>query len=281
MTKTMQPQNAAMVRPKLLSHMYWKEKTAFQLPEDSSEFWVLFAVENGSFTYQIQDHEGTAAFGDLVLCPPRVIFRREVAQPLSFHVMLLQWVDENGRALSIEDNSMPSGKSSIQDLNRLSSNYAYLKKWFQHEGTIASSLRQHVLIDLWMLVVDEAFSASPEAANPWIHGVTNGKDPLIQEAVQRLHEQASSTCIMKDIAIELGLTQVQFTRRFKKSTGMLPIDYLTSLRIQKVQKLLLDSDMTLQQIAGHCGFENEFYLSRVFKKRMHVTPSSFRKLHRL
>ncbi|CAN7657931.1 AraC family transcriptional regulator [Paenibacillus sp. LjRoot153] len=276
----MQLQDADQTQPKLLSHMYWREKSAFQLHEDSNEFWVLFAVENGSFSYQIQEHEGTAVFGDLVLCPPGVIFRRAVIQPLSFHVMLLQWVDVTGHPLAVETH-IPSGKISIQDLNRLSSNYAYLKKWFRHEGLVASSLRQHVLTDLWMLVVEEAYSASPESASPWTTGITNNKDALIHEATQRMHELASSTCIMKDIAMELGLTQVQFTRRFKKSTGMLPIDYLVTLRLQKVQQLLLDSDMTLQQIAGQCGFENEFYLSRVFKKRMHVTPSSYRKLHRL
>ncbi|NQX62120.1 helix-turn-helix domain-containing protein [Paenibacillus qinlingensis] len=276
----MQLQNTDQVQPKLLSHMYWREKSAFQLQEDSNEFWVLFAVENGSFSYQIQEHEGTATFGDLVLCPPGAIFRREVIQPLSFHVMLLQWGDSAGHPLAME-TQVPSGKIAIQDLNRLSSNYAYLKKWFQHEGIIASSLRQHLLTDLWMLIVEEAYSASPEAVSPWTAGLTNNKDAIIHEATQRLHELASSTCIMKDIAMELGLTQVQFTRRFKKSTGMLPIDYLTTLRLQKVQQLLLDSDMTLGQIAGQCGFENEFYLSRVFKKRMHVTPSSFRKLHRL
>jgi AraC family transcriptional regulator len=277
----MQLQDADQTQPKLLSHMYWREKSAFQSQEDLNEFWVLFAVENGSFSYQIQEHEGTAAFGDLVLCPPGVIFRREVIQPLSFHVMLLQWCDPSGHPLAMESH-IPSGKIPIQDLNRLTSNYAYLKKWFQHEGNVASSLRQHVLTDLWMLVVDEAYSASPEAVSPWTVGITNNnKDALIYEATQRLHELATSTCIMKDIAMELGMTQVQFTRRFKKSTGMLPIDYLTTLRLQKVQQLLLDSDMTLQQIAGQCGFENEFYLSRVFKKRMHITPSSFRKLHRL
>ncbi|MDR6548822.1 helix-turn-helix transcriptional regulator [Paenibacillus qinlingensis] len=276
----MQPQEAARIQPRLLSHMYWREKRTFQLHEDSNEFWVLFAVETGSFTYQIQEHAGTASFGDLVLCPPGVIFRRQVVQPLSFHVMLLQWVDDAGCPLSTED-TVPSGKISIHDLHRLSSNYAYLKKWFQHEGTIASSLRQHILTDLWMQVVEEAYSASPEAASPWTSASANSKDELIQAAAQRLHEQATSICIMKDIANELGLTQVQFTRRFKKSTGMLPIDYLTSLRIQLVQNFLLDGDMTLAQIAGQCGFENEFYLSRVFKKRMHVTPSTYRKLHRL
>lgn len=276
----MQSFEASDARPKLLSHMYWKEKVAFQLHEDANEFWVLFAVENGSFSYQIQEQEGTASFGDLIVCPPGVIFRREVIQPLSFHVLLLDWVDEAGCPLSTS-NSMPSGKQTIHDLHRLSSNYAYLKKWFQHESTVASSLRQHVLTDLWMLVVEEAYSASPASASPWTSTGPSSRDPLIEEAAQRLQAQAGSTCILKDIASELGLTQVQFTRRFKKSTGILPIDYLTALRIQKVQKLLLDSDMTLVQIAGQCGFENEFYLSRVFKKRIQMTPSSYRKLHRL
>ncbi|OAS21071.1 helix-turn-helix domain-containing protein [Paenibacillus oryzisoli] len=274
------PLQTDQTQPKLLSHMYWREKSVFQLQEDSNECWVLFAVENGSFSYQIQEHEGIAAFGDLVLCPPGVIFRREIIQPLSFHVLLVQWVDSSGLPLSIETH-IPAGKIAVQDLNRLSSDYAYLKKWFQHEGYVASSLRQHVLSDLWMLVVEEAYSASPEAVSPWTPGILNNKDTLIYRATQRLHELASSTCIMKDIAMELGLTQVQFTRRFTKSTGMLPIDYLTTIRLQKVQQLLLDSDMTLARIAGLCGFENEFYLSRVFKKRMHVTPSYYRKLHRL
>lgn len=272
--------DAAAIRPKLLSHMYWKEKSVFQLHEDSNEFWVLFAVENGSFNFQIKEHTGTAAFGDLVLCPPGVIFRREVVQPLSFHVMLLQWVDERGHALTLED-AVPSGAIAIHDLQRLASNYAYMKKWFHHESAVASSIRQHVLSDIWMQVVEESYSHSPEAASPWSIGDTIENDALIQQALLILQEQATSTCLMKEIASGLHLTQVQFTRRFKKSTGMLPIDYLTMLRLQKVQKLLLDSDMTLIQIAGQCGFENEFYLSRVFKKRLKMTPSVYRKLHRL
>ncbi|WNR43269.1 AraC family transcriptional regulator [Paenibacillus roseipurpureus] len=276
----MRVQDMITQRPKLLTHMYWKEKAAFQLPEDTNDYWVLFAVENGSFTYEIQEEIGSATFGDMVLCPPHVNFKREVIHPLTFHVILLQWEDETNQPIQVDKTHL-SGKITLSDFNRLSSNYAHLKKWYMHDITLAASLRQHVLTDLWMTVIDEAYSASPDAASPWTPQPGTHKDPLIQQATAIIHEQAALACSMKEIAQTLGLTQVQFTRRFKKSTGMLPIDYLTALRLQKVQHLLLDSDWTLQQIAGHCGYENEFYLSRVFTKRMRMTPSSYRKLHRL
>lgn len=107
------------------------------------------------------------------------------------------------------------------------------------------------------------------------------KDPLINQAIHMIRERASAPFSLKSLAGELGLTQVQFTRKFKKATGMLPIDFLTSLRLQKVQKLLLESDLSLRQIADRCGFENEFYLSRVFKKRKKVSPKQFRSMRRL
>lgn len=258
-----------MKKPVVLSHVYWKDKAAFQLQEDTSDLWVLFAVEEGSFTYKIGSQEGPASFGDLVFCPPGVAFRREVLQPLSFHVILLQWDTDDGEGL-------PAGKVTVHDLHRLTSSYTYLRKWAEFGSDASAALRHHFITDIWMQLEEEKQTAyrSPHPQ----HGT---KDGLIEKAVQFLQAHAANPCNLKRLAKELGLTQVQFTRRFKKSTGMAPLDYLTSLRLQKVQKLLLESDLTLQQIAGQCGFENEFYLSRVFKKRMQIPPTYYRKLHRL
>ncbi|MGG1554888.1 helix-turn-helix domain-containing protein [Paenibacillus ferrarius] len=271
--------DAIPIRPRLVGHIYWKEKTAFQFREDTNEYWVAFAVESGRFSYQIGEEEGVGGFGDLVICPPGVVFRREVVQPLWFHVMNFDWIQDDGHTPPA--NLLPSGKITIQDLSRLSSNYAYLKKWYDFGGPSSHAFRQHVLTDIWMQYVEEHAAVSQAHSASWASSESTGKDALIHQAVQMMQESADSSCSLKSIAQELGITQVQFTRRFKKSTGMLPIDYLTTLRLQKVQRLLLDSDLTLQQIAGQSGFENEFYLSRVFKKRMHMSPSYYRKLHRL
>jgi AraC family transcriptional regulator len=261
-----------ITKPEVISHVYWKEKAAFQLQEDVNDIWVIFAVEEGSFTYKIGPQEGTASFGDLVFCPPGATFRREVIHPLSFHVILLRWVNEENGTLLMEDG-IPVGKVTVHDLHRLTSTYTYLRKWAEFSSDSSTALRHHFVTDIWMQVVEEWHSDS--------RAPSSVKDILVQKAIDFMLEHAASSFNLKQLAMELGLTQVQFTRRFKKLTGMAPLDYLTSLRLQKVQKFLLDSDLNLQQIAGKCGFENEFYLSRVFKKHMRITPSHYRKLHRL
>ncbi|MGE7825694.1 helix-turn-helix domain-containing protein [Paenibacillus sp. NPDC093718] len=74
---------------------------------------------------------------------------------------------------------------------------------------------------------------------------------------------------------------VQFTRRLRKSYRIATSDFVRSLRIGKVAELLLDTEMTLDQIATCCGYENGLYLSRVFSKNMGVSPSKYREQNRL
>ncbi|MFE5318524.1 helix-turn-helix domain-containing protein [Paenibacillus sp. NPDC056579] len=48
-------------------------------------------------------------------------------------------------------------------------------------------------------------------------------------------------------------------------------------RGQKVKKLLLETNYTLDAIASMCGYENGSYLSRVFRSKMGMNASEFRK----
>jgi transcriptional regulator GlxA family with amidase domain len=60
-----------------------------------------------------------------------------------------------------------------------------------------------------------------------------------------------------------------------------PSDLVRSLRIRKAAGLLLDTELTLDQIAARCGYESGFYLSRVFSKSMNMSPSKYRELNRV
>jgi transcriptional regulator GlxA family with amidase domain len=86
---------------------------------------------------------------------------------------------------------------------------------------------------------------------------------------------------MKQLSSGLGISPVQFTRRFQAAYGQTPIDFLTSLRLQKAQALLLETELTLEQVADQCGYENGFYLSRMFSKKLNISPSAYRKSHRI
>ena len=66
-----------------------------------------------------------------------------------------------------------------------------------------------------------------------------------------------------------------------RSFGVTPLRYLTSLRLNKAKMLLLETNMTIEQISECCGYQNGFYLNRVFVKYEHTTPSRYRNTHRM
>lgn len=69
----------------------------------------------------------------------------------------------------------------------------------------------------------------------------------------------------------------QFLRLFKEVTGCLPLQYITRLRLQAACVLLKDTDLTVTEIAGRCGYTDSGYFSRLFQREYGVSPRRYRK----
>lgn len=107
---------------------------------------------------------------------------------------------------------------------------------------------------------------------------SNGNEAIRQtvEYLQRSYMHPIDVGMLPQLA---GLTPSSFCRAFKRSTGMTPSGYLSSLRVEKAKELLTSpcSGRTLKQVARSVGFQDELYFSRVFKKNEGVSPSLYRK----
>ena len=62
----------------------------------------------------------------------------------------------------------------------------------------------------------------------------------------------------------------------KELTGMSPIDYLTTVRINRACFLLRNSSNNINEIAYSVGYSDPKYFSRVFKRTMGVTPTQYK-----
>lgn len=81
---------------------------------------------------------------------------------------------------------------------------------------------------------------------------------------------------IEEIADILNISFSHFTREFTKEIGTNPIKYLTNIRLTHSVKLLLETSLSIDNVASLCGFSNGNYFSKLFKKHMNMTPGRYR-----
>lgn len=72
------------------------------------------------------------------------------------------------------------------------------------------------------------------------------------------------------------LRENDFSKAFHQAYGIPPKQYLTRMRIERAKELLLVTRQSVKEIAFQCGYENEFFFYRIFKKYTGITPTAFR-----
>lgn len=83
-------------------------------------------------------------------------------------------------------------------------------------------------------------------------------------------------CCSQMIAEQLGMSPSYLNRQFRAAAGMSVNDAIQHVRIDKVCKLLRQSDLPVEQIARQAGYSNTKYFFVLFKKYTGKTPSQFR-----
>ena len=66
------------------------------------------------------------------------------------------------------------------------------------------------------------------------------------------------------------------SKLFHDRAGTSPSRYLTDLRMQKAKKLLLDSQLSIREIAERVGYPDPFHFSKSFKNAVGMSPAQFR-----
>jgi AraC-like DNA-binding protein len=100
----------------------------------------------------------------------------------------------------------------------------------------------------------------------------------VAAAVRLMRAEYARTIALDELARVSGLSIFHFTRRFKRSTGFTPMEYLEKLRVVHAQELMQNHPHLLSKdIAKQSGYVDPAYFSRVFHKRVGVSPSAYKK----
>jgi AraC-like DNA-binding protein len=82
---------------------------------------------------------------------------------------------------------------------------------------------------------------------------------------------------ISELAETAGMSEVYFRKQFRALFGISPLKYINSLKIARSLELLESKMYSVKEVAMMCGYEDEYYFSRDFKKSIGISPREYKR----
>lgn len=132
----------------------------------------------------------------------------------------------------------------------------------------AMQLAKLYLID-WHNTGQQPFASLARA-----HQVADSRIAQCQVWLAEHYAEAAPVAAMTRLS---GLPERSFKRRFAQATGMTPMEYVHTLRLEEAKQMLESGDLSVEAIAGEVGYEDAAFFSRLFRRKVELTPAQYRK----
>lgn len=103
------------------------------------------------------------------------------------------------------------------------------------------------------------------------------EEPRLMLAKQFIHDNIDWAPTVQEVADFCHLSCKQLTRIFLQTEYCTPAAYIRNVRFLKAEKLLMETDLSLQRISEQMHFSSEYYFNTFFKQHAGVPPLEYRK----
>ncbi|MDO5398938.1 MAG: AraC family transcriptional regulator [bacterium] len=185
---------------------------------------------------------------------------RAILSDAELHLLLDEKIRSCVVHLSPEDTEDIFGYFQRADL--------YLKQ----SGFLAEKLLCSAVLQLIMKAVIHTYDSTATAGERVA--------PQIITAMNYINKYYKENIDLEKLSSVACMSKYYFCRKFHEATGATALEYLNNIRLTKVHNLLLNTNMTIDEIASQTGFMSAVNLARSFKKVYGMAPREFRRSKR-
>jgi LacI family transcriptional regulator len=102
------------------------------------------------------------------------------------------------------------------------------------------------------------------------------EDADLARAVRFIRDRACSGLRVDDVLDEVPLSRSVLERRFKQMLGRTPKAEILAVQMEHARQLLIDTKLSLEEVASRCGFRGAKYFSDIFLLKVGTRPAKYR-----
>ena len=127
--------------------------------------------------------------------------------------------------------------------------------------------------NLWNIILENCI----EDVEKEVDFHSNPSFICMKKMITYCHNNYDKNIRLKDIADYAGVSNTYCNHLFHKYINCTPIEGLTRIRLEKAAGLLLDSELSINEIAEKTGFSGASYFSETFKRIYGKSPKKYQK----
>ncbi|WAP67878.1 GlxA family transcriptional regulator [Jiella pelagia] len=136
---------------------------------------------------------------------------------------------------------------------------------------------QALSLDVAGLYVYDGLKSGSQDQAPVALGRIASRDPRLAAAVRIMETHIDEPLMVSEIAREVGVSRRSLEASFERLAGSAPGAFYLSLRLNAARRLVVDTDISMAEIAVRTGFSSLAALSRSFKRHFGRTPTAARR----
>jgi AraC-like DNA-binding protein len=100
------------------------------------------------------------------------------------------------------------------------------------------------------------------------------RDPQIGPVISKIHRRPAHGWSLESLAAEASMSRSAFAARFTELVGESAMHYVTRWRMNAARSRLVESGVTVAEVANSVGYESEAAFNRAFKRHLGISPGA-------
>jgi AraC-like DNA-binding protein len=230
---------------------------------------LVFVLEEGQGEFVIGGRKNTVQGGSLIVVNPGESFGIGFSTPHPLKGFELRFSGMHLAGKPLERLILP-GEPSVYRIHKERNEILkylyeiideYHSRKFGYQDMLASLLQKMIILFLRSIENQKSDAA-----------------PSIPQAIKNhIETHYTEDLTLSDLANVVYVSPYYLAHIFKEEVGIPPIQYLILRRVEEAKKLLVQTDLSVIEIASLVGYENANYFNLIFKKMAGVAPGKYRK----